>query len=119
MKYVFQLGWIVLFCFLGEVLHALLPLPIPASVYGLVLLLLALKSGLVKLHQVRETGTFLTGIFPILFVPPATGVMEYAGELGQALVPVLLAAIPVTLLVMAVGGRVTQALTGKGGGRND
>ena len=119
MKYVFQLGWIVFFCFLGEALATFLPLPIPASVYGLVLLLLALKTGLVKLRQVRETGTFLTGIFPVLFVPPAVGVMQYAGDLKNALVPVILAAVPVTLLVMAVGGRVTQALAGKGGADHD
>ena len=117
MKYVFQMSWIVLFCFLGEVLHALLPLPIPASVYGLVLLLVALRSGLLKLSQVRETGTFLTGIFPILFVPAATGVMEYMDVFRQYLIPVILAAGPVTWLVMGVAGRVTQALA-KGGKRN-
>ena len=50
-----------------------LPLPVPASVYGLVLLLAALTAGIVKLEQVKETGTYLTGIFPLLFVPAAAG----------------------------------------------
>jgi len=50
-----------------------LPLPVPASVYGLVLLLAALTTGVVKLEQVKETGTYLTGIFPLLFVPAAAG----------------------------------------------
>ena len=36
--------------FVGEILHAVLPLPIPASVYGLILLLLALRFGIVKLE---------------------------------------------------------------------
>ena len=49
----------------------MLPLPVPASVYGLVLLLAALTTGIVKLEQVKETGTYLTGIFPLLFVPAA------------------------------------------------
>jgi len=53
-----------------------LPLPVPASVYGLVLLLAALTTGFVKLEQVKETGTYLTGIFPLLFVPAAAGIME-------------------------------------------
>lgn len=52
-----------------------LPLPVPASVYGLVLLLAALTAGIVKLEQVKETGTYLTGIFPLLFVPAAAGIM--------------------------------------------
>lgn len=51
-------------------LHAVLPLPVPASVYGLVLLLAALTTGIVKLEQVKETGTYLTGIFRCCSCPP-------------------------------------------------
>lgn len=78
----FQFVRILAFCFLGELLHAVLPLPIPASIYGLVLLLAALCLGIVRLDQVQETGMFLTGIFPLLFVPAAAGVMELWTELG-------------------------------------
>ena len=53
MKYVFQFSRILAFCLAGELLHALLPLPVPASIYGLLLLLLALKLGFVKLDQIR------------------------------------------------------------------
>ena len=56
MKYVFQFARIVGFCLLGEVLAALLPLPIPASVYGLLLMAAALRLGLLRLDQVREAG---------------------------------------------------------------
>lgn len=65
----------------------MLPLPVPASVYGLVLLLAALTTGFVKLEQVKETGTYLTGIFPLLFVPAAAGIMELWAEMGQLLLP--------------------------------
>ena len=88
-----------------------LPLPVPASVYGLVLLLAALTAGIVKLEQVKETGTYLTGIFPLLFVPAAAGIMELWAEMGQLLLPILIAILPVTVLVMAAAGRTTQALT--------
>ncbi|CAK7033299.1 MAG: Antiholin-like protein LrgA [Enterocloster aldenensis] len=114
MKYLFQFGTILAFCFLGELLHTLLPLPIPASIYGLALLLLALKMGFVKLSQVRETALFLTKIFPILFVPAAVGVMELYDSLMKMLIPVLLALLPVTVLVMIVSGRVTQRICGRG-----
>lgn len=96
---------------MGEVLHAVLPLPIPASVYGLILLLAALKLGFVKLEQVKEVGLFLTGIFPLLFVPAAAGVMELWAEMGDMLLPIVLAIVPVTVLVLASAGRTTQALT--------
>lgn len=110
MRYLFQFGRIAASCFAGEVLHAVLPLPVPASVYGLLLLLLALCLGVVRLEQVRETGLFLTGIFPLLFVPAAAGVMELWAELGAMLLPAVIAIVPVTVLVFAAAGRTTQAL---------
>lgn len=90
----------------------MLPLPVPASVYGLVLLLLALNFRLIKLEDVKEVGIYLTGIFPLLFVPAAAGVMELWAEMGEMLLPILIAIIPVTVLVMVSAGKTTQALTG-------
>ena len=112
-NYLFQFARILAFCFLGEVCHAVLPLPVPASVYGLVLLLLALNFKLVKLEDVKEVGLFLTGIFPLLFVPAAAGVMELWAEMGDMLLPILIAIIPVTVLVMVSAGKTTQALTAR------
>ena len=94
-------------------LHAVLPLPVPASVYGLVLLRAALNLKLVKLEDVKEVGTYLTGIFPLLFVPAAAGVMELWAEMGAMLVPILISIIPVTVLVMVSAGKTTQAMTGR------
>ena len=94
-------------------LHAVLPLPVPASVYGLVLLLAALSFKLVKLEDVKEVGTYLTGIFPLLFVPAAAGVMELWAEMGAMLVPILISIVPVTVLVMVSAGKTTQAMTGR------
>ena len=95
-------------------LHAVLPLPVPASVYGLLLLLAALNFRIVRLEDVKEVGSYLTGIFPLLFVPAAAGVMELWVEMGQMLIPILIAVIPVTVLVMVSAGKTTQALTGRG-----
>lgn len=110
MKYIFQFLRILAFCFLGELLHWLLPLPIPASIYGLLLLLLALKLGVVKLEQVKQTGNFLTGIFPLLFIPAAVGVMELWDTLGKLWLPILVVLLPVTVLTFAAAGWVTQWL---------
>lgn len=96
MKLIFEFARIAAFCFAGEVCHLVLPLPIPASVYGLMLLLAALRFGVVKLEQVRTAALFLTGIFPLLFVPAAAGVMDLWADLQAMLVPVLLALIPIT-----------------------
>ncbi len=113
MKYVFQFARILGFCFVGEALHALLPLPIPSSIYGLLALLLALRTGAVKLEQVRETGNFLTGIFALLFIPAAVGVMELFEVMMENMIVIALAVVVVTAVVMAASGLVTQAVAGK------
>lgn len=111
-KYIFQFARITAFCLAGEILAVVLPLPIPASVYGLLLMVAALKTGLLRLEQVRETGLFLTGIFPLLFVPAAAGVMELGSQLINLLLPAVLAIVPITALVMAVTGMVAQKCAG-------
>lgn len=113
MKYIFQFARITAFCLAGEVLAVVLPLPIPASVYGLLLMVAALKTGVLKLEQVRETGLFLTGIFPLLFVPAAAGVVELGSQLMDLLLPAVLAIVPITALVMAVTGMVAQKCAGR------
>ena len=68
--------------------------------YGLVLLLLALNFRLIRLEDVKEVGVFLTGIFPLLFVPAAAGVMELWAEMGEMLLPIIIAIIPIIILYM-------------------
>ena len=110
MKYVFQFARIMGFCLAGELLHAILPLPIPAGIYGLVLLAAALLTGIVRLEQVKQTGDFLSSLFPLLFIPTVAGVMEQWELIAGNLLPILIALIPVTWAVMAVAGKVTQAI---------
>ena len=62
MALIFQFGRILLICFLAELLAALLPLPIPASVYGLLLMLAALGLKLLKVEQVKQASSFLVGM---------------------------------------------------------
>ena len=69
MKYLRQLLMILIFSFIGEVLHAVIPIQMPASIYGLVLLFIALMTGLVKLPQVHEAARFLIEIMPLMFIP--------------------------------------------------
>ena len=115
MKYVFQFARIMGFCLAGELLYALLPLPIPAGLDGLVLLAAALLTGKVKLEQVKEAGDFLSSLFPLLFVPTVAGVMDVWGLISGNLRPILIAVVPVTWGVMAVAGRITQWIMNRRG----
>lgn len=58
MKFVKQFGIILLITFIGEVLHALLPIPVPAGIYGIVLLFLGLKTRLIPVSEVKEASFF-------------------------------------------------------------
>ncbi len=108
MKYLKQFLIIMLISFLGEVLKSMLPLPIPASIYGLVLMFLALFTRVLKVEQVEETSDFLIEIMPITFIPPAVGLLDSWSSLQSILVPVIIITISTTLLVMIISGHVTQ-----------
>lgn len=99
---------ILLLSLVGEGLHALLPLPVPASVYGLVLMLLCLCTGILRLDQVERASDFLIEIMPVMFVPAAVGLTESWEQLRGVLVPVLVILVLTTVLVMVVTGHVTQ-----------
>ena len=115
MKYLSQFLIILGFTLAGEALQRLLPLPIPASVWGLALLFAALCLGIVKLEQIKEAGTFLTSILPILFVAPAVGIVEHWSLIGGKLLPIVLILIATTALTFGITGRIVQALMKKGG----
>ena len=110
MKYLRQLLIILIFSFVGEVLHYLVPIQIPASIYGLVLLFIALMTGLIQLPQVEETAKFLIEIMPMMFIPAGVGLLESWGVLKPILVPVIVILIVSTFLVMGVSGLVTQGI---------
>ncbi len=99
---------ILLITLLGELLAAVIALPVPACIYGMVLMFLGLCTGLIPLEAVRGTGKFLIEVMPVMFVPAAVGLLDTWPALQGMLIPCLIALVPVTLLVMAVSGWVTQ-----------
>lgn len=105
------------FTLVGEALQRILPLPIPASVYGLVLLFAALCTGIVKLEQVKDVGAFLTSILPILFVAPTVGILEHWDLIAPRLIPIALLIAGSTVLTFGISGTVTRLISGKGGGQ--
>lgn len=108
MKWLYEFGIILFITFLGEILYAVIPLPVPASIYGLLLMLLALCTKVIKLEQVNSVGKFLIDIMPPMFIPAAVGLVNIWPELSQVLVPMLVITVVTTVIVMAVTGRVSQ-----------
>ena len=118
MKYLSQLLIILAFTALGELLAAIIPFPIPAAIYGLVLMLIALCTGLLKPEKVKAVSFFLIGIMPILFVPPSVRILEYWGVIGPNIAAIAIIAVSTTFLVFAVSGWVTQWIIRRKGGKH-
>ena len=112
MKYLKQMGIILLFCLLGELL-SLLPLPIPGAVYGLILMLISLCTGILKPENVADTARFLLQIMPLLFVAPAASLLSHWGVIAPNLLAICVITVVTTFLVFAVSGLVTKACTKK------
>ena len=108
MKYIKQICIILGVCLIAEVMEYLIPLPVTASIYGLLLMLLALMTNVIKLKDVENVSDFLTRNMAILFIPPTVGIMTSVEEIKQMLIPLCVISVVSTLLVMSVTGWVTQ-----------
>ena len=119
MKFLRQFMIILLLSFLGEVLKMFIPLPIPASVYGLVLMLLCLVTGILKTSQVKEAAFFLIEIMPVMFIPAAAGLIDSWKVLQPLLLPILVITVVITIFVMVVTGKIAQMIAQKRGLKNE
>jgi holin-like protein len=110
MKYMKQFGIILAVAFIGELLKYFIDLPIPASIYGLVIMLLLLMTKVISIEQVKETGSFLIEIMPMMFIPAAVGLITLWSDLKKLWLPLSVITVVTTVIVMAVTGRMTQLI---------
>lgn len=108
MKYLKQFTVILGVCLLGELVRFVLPLPIPASVYGLLLMLVFLLTGIIKLHQVETAADFLISIMSPMFIPAAVALMDQLSVLRAILLPFMVINFVGMVATFAVTGRVSQ-----------
>lgn len=113
MKYLKQFGIIMGIAFLGELLNMFIPLPVSASVYGIIILFLCLNFRIIKVSDVKETSRFLIEIMPLMFVPAAVGLIEMWDVLRVSWLPYLVITAASTFAVMIVSGHVTQFMSRK------
>lgn len=114
MKYIKQFGIILLFSFAGEICHALLPFPIPASIYGMALLMAALLLKIVKVEMVDEAGSFLVSALPLLLVAPAVGLMACWDLIKPNLIALGIVILSTTILTFGISGMLTKVFRKRG-----
>lgn len=110
MKYIHQFLIIITISFIGELLSLLLPFPIPASVYGLIIMLICLFTGIVKLKQIEEVADWLILIMPLLFVPSAVSLINVADTLMKDILVISIITLVSTIVVMVVTSKIAQAI---------
>ena len=114
MKFMKQLAIIMAISLVAEILERLIPLPIAASIYGLIMMLAGLVSGLIPLEKVEGAADFLVDVMTLMFIPATVGIMASAEALKQMLIPLLVICLVSTVLVMAVTGRTAQFIIRRG-----
>ena len=108
MKYLRQFGIILAVTCVGEIMKYFIPLPIPGSIYGLILMFVLLLTKVIKVEHVKETGEFLIEIMPLMFVPAGVGLLDSWEALQPIWVQVIIITLISTVVVMGVSGTITQ-----------
>lgn len=115
MKYLQQAVMIAAITFAAEIVKYFVPLPVPASIYGLLLLFILLKTGILKLEQIEDVGGLLLELMPLLLVPASVSFLTVLDTIQEMLLPVLIMGLVGTTVVMVVTGAVSQGIIRRGG----
>lgn len=108
MKFIKQLAIILMISFIAELMEQLIPIPVAASIYGLVLMLIGLITKIIPLEKVEGAADFLVEAMPVLFIPPTVSIMASVDAIKAMLVPLVVISVVSTILIMTVTGRVSQ-----------
>ncbi|WP_413485267.1 antiholin-like murein hydrolase modulator LrgA [Brochothrix thermosphacta] len=97
----------------ANIIKGFLPMPMPASAIGLILLFIALSTKIVKVEQVEGLGNKLISIISFLFVPAAISVINSLGILSTSGLQIMLIIIVATVILLAITGWSTQVFLKK------
>lgn len=118
MKYLMQFGIIIGLSLLGEVLHSVIPLPVPSSVWGMVILFILLCVKAIKLEQVEGAADFLLSIMTVMFVPVGAGLITSFPIIKNDIIGIFVIIIISTLVCFFITGKVAQFIINKKSNEN-
>ena len=95
---------------MGELIVWLTGISIPSSIIGMLLLTALLQMKVVKLEWVKGMSDFLISNLGFFFVPPGVALMLYFDIIKAELLPIVVATVISTVLVMITTGWTDQYL---------
>ncbi len=108
MKYIPQFFIILAIGAASELLNAVIPAPVPACIYGIIILFFLLFSGILKLDNVKDTAKFLVEVQPLMFIPAGVSLLLVWDEVKDSVIKFILVCVLSTIATMAIAGIVTQ-----------
>ncbi|WP_340818084.1 CidA/LrgA family protein [Methanolobus sp. WCC4] len=113
MKYlihVIQFGIILAICYLGDLIHNYLSLPIPGNVLGMVILLIFLLTGVIKLSMIEDVSNFFLKHLAFFFIPAAVGIITCFTILEGKWTALFIISVVSTFIIAVVTGATVQIL---------
>ena len=108
MKYISQYLIILAIGFAAELMNAVIPAPVPACIYGIIILFILLCSGILKLDHIKESARFLIDVHPVMFIPAGVGLIVIWSEVRDSVLFYLAVCVVSTVFTILVAGWVTQ-----------
>lgn len=102
MKIALQVAVVFLISWLGDVISTFLPIPIPGSVIGMILLFILLMIKIIKVEHIKEKIEFLKVHMPMFFIPAGVEIMEKYEFVKGSIVQLLIVCVLSTIITFAV-----------------
>jgi holin-like protein len=112
-RIIVQIGILNIFYYMGVGIVALLHVPLPGSVIGLLLLALSLNFKIIKVEYIQDGAGFLIGVLTLFFIPATVGVIDYPELFSTTGLLIMLAVIASTLISIYVTGLLSQMVEKK------
>ncbi|MFF2177125.1 CidA/LrgA family protein [Lysinibacillus sp. NPDC058147] len=112
-RIIVQIGILNIFYYMGVGIVALLHIPLPGSVIGLLLLALALNFKIIKVEYIQDGAGFLIGVLTLFFIPATVGVIDYPELFSTTGLLIMLAVIASTLISIYITGILSQMVEKK------
>lgn len=117
LKLLTQIGIIFGICWISACIEQVLPFTLPASIIGMLLLLLLLLARVVKTEHIREKSDYLLGNLPFFFIPAGVSILNYVDVLREnlaALIVICTVSLAATFAVTVWTVRLTCRLLERG-----